>query len=112
MARRSSDGISLAAALLLVGACAQEDARPDGAWSGPGLAEDESGATGGLDSDETDASDDSGDESGESGDVPTAEAGARPDFQLPVPCGQVWTTSTHNSHSSIYKLDLINTNGA
>jgi hypothetical protein len=38
-------------------------------------------------------------------------AAARPPFQMPVPCGQVWTTSTHGGHASQYMVDMINTDG-
>lgn len=37
---------------------------------------------------------------------------ARPAFQLPVPCGQRWTTSTHGGHASQYMVDMISVSGA
>ncbi|GAA3801575.1 hypothetical protein GCM10022226_21660 [Sphaerisporangium flaviroseum] len=37
---------------------------------------------------------------------------ARPGFQLPVPCGQRWTTSTHSGHASQYMVDMISQSGA
>uniref|UniRef100_UPI003F49637F M23 family metallopeptidase n=1 Tax=Nonomuraea bangladeshensis TaxID=404385 RepID=UPI003F49637F len=35
-----------------------------------------------------------------------------PAFQLPVPCGQRWTTSTHSGHASQFMLDMISVSGA
>ncbi|RCG29786.1 M23 family peptidase [Sphaerisporangium album] len=37
---------------------------------------------------------------------------AAPAFQLPVPCGQRWTTSTHSGHASQYMVDMISQSGA
>ena len=34
-----------------------------------------------------------------------------PGFQLPIPCGQRWTTSTHSGHADPDMLDMINANG-
>jgi Peptidase family M23 len=41
-----------------------------------------------------------------------AEVLARPGFQLPIPCGQRWTTSTHSGHADPDMLDMINSNGS
>lgn len=35
-----------------------------------------------------------------------------PGFQLPIPCGQRWTTSTHSGHADPDMLDMIAANGA
>ncbi|MFD9459250.1 M23 family metallopeptidase, partial [Streptomyces sp. NPDC059985] len=35
-----------------------------------------------------------------------------PPFQLPIPCGQRWTTSTHDGHASQYMLDMVSAGGA
>ncbi|KAB2350846.1 M23 family metallopeptidase [Actinomadura rudentiformis] len=44
-------------------------------------------------------------------DQDTARTAARPKFQLPLPCGQKWWTSTHKGHASKYMVDMINKNG-
>ncbi|WP_328990956.1 VCBS repeat domain-containing M23 family metallopeptidase [Kribbella sp. NBC_01245] len=44
--------------------------------------------------------------------VPQAAAAGRPNFKLPLPCGQVWTTSTHSGHASQYMLDMVRSGGA
>ncbi|MGW7320106.1 M23 family metallopeptidase, partial [Streptomyces sp. NPDC054865] len=36
---------------------------------------------------------------------------ATPPFQLPIPCGQRWTTSTHDGHASQYMLDMVSAGG-
>lgn len=36
---------------------------------------------------------------------------ARPAFQMPIPCGLRWTTSTHSGHASQYMLDMVDPNG-
>ncbi|MGW0515893.1 peptidoglycan DD-metalloendopeptidase family protein [Crossiella sp. NPDC003009] len=45
--------------------------------------------------------------------TPAAQAAesARPDFQLPVPCGQQWKTFTHSGHSDPDNLDLLKLGG-
>ncbi|MCD0453309.1 peptidoglycan DD-metalloendopeptidase family protein [Actinocorallia sp. API 0066] len=40
-----------------------------------------------------------------------AGAAEKPAFQLPVPCGQRWTTSTHGGHANQYMIDMIPTSG-
>ncbi|UQW99325.1 peptidoglycan DD-metalloendopeptidase family protein [Streptomyces sp. RerS4] len=35
-----------------------------------------------------------------------------PPFQLPVPCGQRWTTSTHDGHASQYMVDMVSAGGS
>ncbi|MEW9553395.1 M23 family metallopeptidase [Nonomuraea sp. NPDC050783] len=42
----------------------------------------------------------------------TSASAAVPPFQLPVPCGQRWTTSTHSGHASQYMVDMVSTSGA
>ncbi|MBG0830191.1 M23 family metallopeptidase [Planomonospora sp. ID67723] len=42
----------------------------------------------------------------------TRAATAGPSFQLPVPCGQRWTTSTHGGHANQYMVDMISQSGA
>ncbi|NUP69022.1 MAG: M23 family metallopeptidase [Nonomuraea sp.] len=37
---------------------------------------------------------------------------AVPPFQLPVPCGERWTTSTHSGHASQFMVDMISVSGA
>lgn len=37
---------------------------------------------------------------------------AAPPFQLPVPCGERWTTSTHSGHASQFMVDMISVSGA
>ncbi|MDA0636448.1 M23 family metallopeptidase, partial [Nonomuraea sp. MCN248] len=37
---------------------------------------------------------------------------ATPSFQMPVPCGQRWTTSTHGGHASQYMVDMVSASGA
>ena len=39
-------------------------------------------------------------------------AAARPPFQMPVPCGEVWTTSTHSGHRSQYMVDMVAVDGS
>lgn len=39
-------------------------------------------------------------------------AHAAPVFQMPVPCGQSWTTSTHGGHASEYMVDMISNGGS
>ncbi|MFE2322776.1 peptidoglycan DD-metalloendopeptidase family protein [Streptomyces sp. NPDC059385] len=34
-----------------------------------------------------------------------------PPFQLPIPCGQRWTTSTHDGHASQYMVDMVSAGG-
>ncbi|MFE3639305.1 M23 family metallopeptidase, partial [Streptomyces sp. NPDC059168] len=34
-----------------------------------------------------------------------------PPFQLPIPCGQRWTTSTHDEHASAYMVDMVSAGG-
>ncbi|MEV6285648.1 VCBS repeat domain-containing M23 family metallopeptidase [Kribbella sp. NPDC051770] len=41
-----------------------------------------------------------------------ASAADRPNFKLPLPCGQTWTTSTHGGHASQYMLDMVSSGGA
>ncbi|MER8044507.1 peptidoglycan DD-metalloendopeptidase family protein [Streptomyces sp. NPDC094032] len=43
--------------------------------------------------------------------VDTAAA-ETPWFQLPIPCGQRWTTSTHDGHASQYMVDMVSAGGA
>lgn len=43
--------------------------------------------------------------------APWADADERPRFQMPVPCGQTWTTSTHSGHASVYDIDMIRAGG-
>ncbi|GAB3938550.1 hypothetical protein GCM10029976_053200 [Kribbella albertanoniae] len=41
----------------------------------------------------------------------SASAVEEPFFQMPVPCGETWTMSTHSGHNPPEKLDLINRSG-
>ncbi|MFD8993512.1 peptidoglycan DD-metalloendopeptidase family protein [Streptomyces abikoensis] len=40
------------------------------------------------------------------------EVATTPSFQLPIPCGQRWTTSTHDGHASQYMVDMVSIGGA
>ncbi|GAB3669436.1 hypothetical protein GCM10027589_36950 [Actinocorallia lasiicapitis] len=42
---------------------------------------------------------------------PAPAIAAGPAFELPVPCGQRWTTSTHSEHKSQYMVDMISVSG-
>ncbi|WP_066369202.1 M23 family metallopeptidase [Herbidospora mongoliensis] len=39
--------------------------------------------------------------------TPGADAAARPDLQLPVPCGETWQTYTHDDHADPDKIDMV-----
>ncbi len=87
--------------------CLDAATDPGRAWAGDEALDHEDGVS--DDPAEEGETDDA--TTGADDEDPVANAGARPVFQLPVPCGQVWTTSTHGGHSSQFMVDMIATSG-